>query len=427
MVSRDKLYELVWAEPMTKVSARFGVSGSYMARVCDMLNVPRPGRGHWTKLELGKADPAPPLPEAADGDPLVWPNDAMSVPKPRPAVRKSRSVPTAPDRSMPKVHPLVSGVKGLFLNSRPMGENGLLRPFKRALPDVSASPEQLDRALLLANALYTAFEEAGHRVALASGSSSRRPSIDEREASGNGQHYDPYPAPWRPDRPTIVQVGDVKVGLVVHEMTENVTVRYVNGAFVRDTPELAARMTRTRRDNWSTTKDLPSGRLRVIAYSPNASVDWSKGWKEGKGEAAGLSVDTIVKAVSGQARALAAKEAEAAHQAEVRRQAWAEEQERWRREDDRRRTAKSFEDSRVALANVIEQWCRVMEIERFFSSAEDQASRLSGDEKALVLERLGLARALLGSQDPLDFLRGWKSPAELYRPQYPDASATDGR
>ena len=33
MLSRKELYDLVWAEPMTKVAQRFDVSGSYMARL----------------------------------------------------------------------------------------------------------------------------------------------------------------------------------------------------------------------------------------------------------------------------------------------------------------------------------------------------------------------------------------------------------
>ena len=32
-VSREKLYEEVWAEPMLKVGARYGVSSSFLARV----------------------------------------------------------------------------------------------------------------------------------------------------------------------------------------------------------------------------------------------------------------------------------------------------------------------------------------------------------------------------------------------------------
>ena len=44
MISREDLYELVWSMPMTKVAEKFSVSGSYMARVCSVLGVPRPER-----------------------------------------------------------------------------------------------------------------------------------------------------------------------------------------------------------------------------------------------------------------------------------------------------------------------------------------------------------------------------------------------
>ena len=53
-VSREALYGMVWSEPMLRVAARFGVSSSYMARVCALLNVPRTVRGYWAKLAVGK-------------------------------------------------------------------------------------------------------------------------------------------------------------------------------------------------------------------------------------------------------------------------------------------------------------------------------------------------------------------------------------
>lgn len=61
-LTREQLYELVWREPMLKVAERFGVSSSYLARVCTELRVPRPERGYWAKLEFGKNPPRPELP-----------------------------------------------------------------------------------------------------------------------------------------------------------------------------------------------------------------------------------------------------------------------------------------------------------------------------------------------------------------------------
>jgi hypothetical protein len=45
-VSREVLFEQVWAEPMTKLAARHGVSSNFLARVCERLNVPHPRRGY---------------------------------------------------------------------------------------------------------------------------------------------------------------------------------------------------------------------------------------------------------------------------------------------------------------------------------------------------------------------------------------------
>ena len=63
MITREELYELVWSAPMIKVAEKFDVSGSYLARVCTALRVPRPERGYWAKLAVGKAPKRPALPE----------------------------------------------------------------------------------------------------------------------------------------------------------------------------------------------------------------------------------------------------------------------------------------------------------------------------------------------------------------------------
>ncbi len=54
VITREDLYELVWSTPMIKVAEKFEVSGSYLARVCTELRVPRPERGYWAKLAVGQ-------------------------------------------------------------------------------------------------------------------------------------------------------------------------------------------------------------------------------------------------------------------------------------------------------------------------------------------------------------------------------------
>ena len=109
-LTREGLYEFVWAQPMVKVAARHGVSSSYLARVCTAMNVPRPQRGYWAKLAFGKTAPVPPLLEARPGDHLAWspgggePIVARPLPRPLPRQReegRSRRRPARTSRAAP--------------------------------------------------------------------------------------------------------------------------------------------------------------------------------------------------------------------------------------------------------------------------------------------------------------------------------------
>jgi hypothetical protein len=96
-LTREALYELVWSEPMLKVAARFGVSSSYMARVCTQLNVPRPERGYWAKLAVCKAPKQPALQEPRTGDPLAWSRDGTPP-------KRARPLPKPPEKKRRKRH-----------------------------------------------------------------------------------------------------------------------------------------------------------------------------------------------------------------------------------------------------------------------------------------------------------------------------------
>ena len=61
--TREDLYQHVWHEPMLHVIERRGVSSSFLGRVCTVMNVPSAPR-LLGKIEFGKAEPQPPLPDA---------------------------------------------------------------------------------------------------------------------------------------------------------------------------------------------------------------------------------------------------------------------------------------------------------------------------------------------------------------------------
>ena len=60
--TRQELYDLVWAEPMKTVSARFGLTDVGLAQACRRADIPLPERGYWAKLRAGKKVHQRPLP-----------------------------------------------------------------------------------------------------------------------------------------------------------------------------------------------------------------------------------------------------------------------------------------------------------------------------------------------------------------------------
>ncbi len=421
MVTREELYRLVWSEPMSKLAERFGVSGSYLARVCTNLDVPRPERGYWAKLAVRKAPPQPALPEPSGGIQLTWSQtgEPIKMPKPKAPSRKAPKPKVVVPRD--RVHPLIVGVAKHFESGRDVEQGSYLKPYKKMLVDITAAQPTLQAALDLANELFNALEAAGHRVALAPYNARlRRLEVEEREPVGKPRaHWEyPYPGFWSPDRPTVVYVGTVAIGLQIVETSETVTLRYVRGKYIRDSEYVPPK--RGYQDHtFTTTRAMPSGRLRIIAYSPYGGVDWSARWQDSASSSVRKSLSAIVAAITAEAANLVDKLAEAERQAEIRHQEWLQKMDRIERENDRRKIAESVEQSTADLRAVITRWGERVEIERFLAGVEASASDLPEIEQALVIQRLALARTFLGTQDPLDFFRSWKTPEERYSPRFP--------
>lgn len=60
-VTREDLYILVWKMPTTQVAKILGVSDVAVAKRCKKLNVPKPPRGYWAKVQSGLSPEIPPL------------------------------------------------------------------------------------------------------------------------------------------------------------------------------------------------------------------------------------------------------------------------------------------------------------------------------------------------------------------------------
>lgn len=430
-VTRQELYELVWSTPMIHVAAKFGVSGSYLARVCTLLRVPRPERGYWARLAVGRAQPVVPLPEAEPGHPVEWSKetgfDVLEKQQPRPRERR-KALPTRRTAvAIAGTHFLIAGARKHFENSRPSEkDDDYLRPFKKILVDITVSRPALTQALTLADSLFNALESVGYRVVVAHEKEHfRRDTVEEREIPSKrpGRYY---PTPWKPRDPTVVYAENASIGLALVEMSEEVLMRYVGGKYIRDSEYTQPKRSRHLADySWTTTQDLPTGRFRLVAYSPYQLVSWSTHWQETKASSLLKQIPCIVREIKKIALDLAQRlaDAEVIHARE--RQAWLEEEERRRRADDRAHVRASQKQSQQQLELVIEAWARAMNLERFLCGVEERAAGLSAEVRNIVLSRLTLAREVIGSQDPLEHFLAWQTPGELYEPRYQHEGDSD--
>lgn len=428
-LTREQLYELVWQEPMLRIGERLGVSSSYMARVCTELRVPRPAPGYWAQVEFGKKPARLSLPDARPGDVTKWSPGSSLGTNERAAVRQAKAAEREPGSEHPaaavpatnrrprkattaaKCHPVLVGIKPFFEKTRD-SENGILRPFKRLMADVMASKADLDAAIAAADGVFQELTRRGHRVVIAPlGKQLRRAEVDLREVPRKG-HY--QHAAWSPERPTVVYVGDLAIGLTLFEMTEATEMQYVGNSTYVPVSSLS-QMQRRRYEQsryWTTTQDQASGRFCLQAYCPSWMVNWVKRWPETqKGQFASMVPD-IVQELEAAAPQLKAQLKAARLKAEEQHRQW-EEEDRLRREAQvRALQEKRRQEARVDLLAAIAGWNEARGIAAYFVEAEREAEQLEAEERERLLERISLARELLGNRKPLELLLQWKAPAE---------------
>ncbi len=410
-VSRERLYHEVWAEPMISVAAKYKVSGSFLARVCTQLNVPRPPRGYWAKLAAGKKPPKRlPLPVAEPGDELEWARYGQARRVPYPLPKPPQKSKRCKRSDLPELHPLLQGARQHLDDGRET-DSGFLKPSKRLLADIVVSKPMRQHALDVANEFFLLFEERGHRVIFApQGQNLCRHDVEEREKGGRDRHYSDL---WSPARATVAFVGTVAIGLTIFEMSEEVEVQYLDGEYVRVTELTPQQIKKAARSyTWTSKRDLPSGRLCVQAYSPYPRAKWKRQWRESKqGEYPG-KLSAIVKELEREAATIARLVEEGERQAEIERQRWQAQKLEWDREEAERRRIKAEKESREELSRIISAWAEAKKIDEFFADAERRAAELSDEERELLLQRLKLAHDMVGNTDALEWFMSWVAPDE---------------
>lgn len=424
-LSREALYELVWSKPMLQIAEEIGVSSSYLARVCTEMRVPRPARGYWTQLEVGKAPEPPLLPPERPGDVTKWEVGSSIGTLQRTAKKAASERPISDPpqtesrkrgrpRNRPEnvgVHRLLRDVRPLFLKSRP-SDSGLLQPSKRMLVDIVTSEALLDAALTTANCLFNALAARGHQVVLGQTfPKMKRLQLLVHEVEKKNNYTQPV---WGPDRPTIVYVKEMPLGLTMFETTEDVECVYVDGSYMplRDLSAVQKRLYTGPR-HWTTNKERPTGRLCLQAYCPiSQRVKWVKRWKENTAGELRRLLPSIVEELEAAVPVLVESLEKARIEQQEERRQWEEQQRRWEEQRERERQAKAHQDARQELMAAISAWDEARKIAAYFAEVVAAAEASEGSEREVLLDRVTKARELVGEVSALESLMRWKSPRE---------------
>jgi len=165
-VSRRALYDLVWSKAVTKLAADFGLSDVGFAKLCKRNNIPRPPRGYWAMLQVGKAPPKPRLPMPSQNwDIAIAPHKVSAkdlLINENGAALLKKDAPVVVAETLHDAHLLVKSSIPV-LRIAPCDNEGVLKPVPGCL-HVCVSKPRLRRALLIMDALIRIFEKCGFVV-----------------------------------------------------------------------------------------------------------------------------------------------------------------------------------------------------------------------------------------------------------------------
>lgn len=172
-VSREKLYEEVWQSPGQRLAKRYGVSDVALAKICRKMDVPRPTRGYWRRLQTGQRPERTPLPRAGADTVLIHEFTRRDNKGSSPSVRipKKKQVsfrnPIIVPSRLTKLHPLLEASREeLERGDRNFYWDWL--GYLRRHFSISVHPKARSRAFRIMNAFLKAVEARGHDVRIAS-------------------------------------------------------------------------------------------------------------------------------------------------------------------------------------------------------------------------------------------------------------------
>lgn len=158
---REDLFDKVWETPLLKLAQAIGISDVALAKACRRAGIPLPGRGHWAKQEQARAK-KPKLPKLKNPHyqiirfQVLQADSRARADLPKVVKGDPITIPAHVDEP----HPLVARTLKEAAKAK-INQGSIDLDRKRAL-DIRVSPDTLDRAIRMIDALIRASEVQGH-------------------------------------------------------------------------------------------------------------------------------------------------------------------------------------------------------------------------------------------------------------------------
>lgn len=173
-IDRESLYLEVWADPVTVVAQRYGLSDVGLAKICRRLSIPLPSRGYWAKVKAGRVMKKIPLPKlepkqaATISLKKLSPEVVQSKQEAKQkavAARKTVGELVVPDE-LTDPHPLVKAASKRLKQRDGWSDYKGLRSAPDEILNLQVTKDAIDRALRLVDTLIKKLETMGVTVSV---------------------------------------------------------------------------------------------------------------------------------------------------------------------------------------------------------------------------------------------------------------------
>ena len=172
-LTREELYAQVWAEPMTRLAQRYGLSDRGLAKICTRMGIPVPGRGYWARVQSGQVPRQTELPKIKVGQKSV-----VNLNKRGHILEETKELQDVAGYIESEMHPenqiMVPDVlvdplpvvekTAKSLRAAGADDHGMVRPRAKRCLDIRVGKESIERAARIMDALLKALDLRGIKL-----------------------------------------------------------------------------------------------------------------------------------------------------------------------------------------------------------------------------------------------------------------------